>query len=100
MMELIYSIYFVLVRPLRATSISQGSRPSRSTSNEREQSTIRSPTSLSDPMKTRQRSQTPTRGDRSARSPVQLNDDGQRHTSRSPQNNNRTPRSNSGKKKH
>ncbi|UJR21799.1 hypothetical protein I4U23_024874 [Adineta vaga] len=73
------------MRPLHMTSLSQQSRAGRSTSNERERSSIKSPTSQSDPSKSRRRSPSGSRGDRSARSPIHTNDDMQRRPPNSPE---------------
>jgi hypothetical protein len=77
----IYRFIFISVRPLQTTSNSQRSRTLRSVSNERDQSSLKSPTTPLDLSKTQQRPQSATRGDRSARSPTQ------QHVSNSCENN-------------
>ena len=67
------------------TSLSQQSRTGRSASNERERSSVKSPLSQSDPSKSRRRSPSGSRGDRSARSPMQTHDDVQRRPPNSPE---------------
>ncbi|CAF0719881.1 unnamed protein product [Adineta ricciae] len=73
------------MRPLQMTSLSQQSRTGRNASNERERSSVKSPLSQSDPSKSRRRSPSGSRGDRSARSPTQTHDDTQRRPPNSPE---------------
>jgi len=80
----IYCFIFISVRPLQTTSNSQRSRTHRSVSNEREQSSIKSPTTPLDLSKTHQRPQSATRGDRSVRTPRSPT---QQHVSNSLENN-------------
>ncbi|CAF1325249.1 unnamed protein product [Adineta steineri] len=58
------------LRPLQSTSHSQRNRSGRSISNERVQSSRKSPRSSPDLLKTGRRSNSATRGDRSARTPT------------------------------